>query len=70
MTTVTVAGDFFCLGSCMSYCDECKWGARWNEVGEFTRDERMAKWPALLRINDSQCQLLNGAMFVAKASNA
>lgn len=56
-------GDFYCLGSCMSYCDECKWEARWKEVGEFTLDERMAKWPTLVRINDSQCQLLNGAMF-------
>lgn len=62
--------DYFCLGSCMSYCDECKWHARWKEVGEHTKDERMEKWPTLVRVRESQCQLLNGAMFKAKEVSA
>lgn len=62
--------DYFCLGSCMSYCDECKWHARWKEVGEHTQEERMEKWPALVRVKESQCQLMNGAMFKAKETTA
>jgi hypothetical protein len=57
------ANHLYCLGSCMSYCSDCKWKVRWDEVGEFTKDERDARWPDLVRVSNERCQLTNGSLF-------
>lgn len=64
------SADKFCLGSCMTYCDECKWHARWNEVGEFPKDQRAVLFPDLIRLSESECQFTNGTLFASKEMNA
>jgi hypothetical protein len=70
MTSAIADRDFFCLGSCMTYCDDCKWRARWDVVGEFSVSERTARYPTLERIHEGVCQVTNGKAFVAKEQSA
>jgi hypothetical protein len=58
--------DYYCTGSCMTYCSDCKWKARWDVVGESTRAERNEKWPGLISIPTSTCQLTSGMFFKAE----
>jgi hypothetical protein len=61
--------DYYCIGTgCMRYCNDCKWRARWDEVGEFPRDDREVRWPNLVRLSNDACQITSGKLFVAKES--
>lgn len=68
--TAAASPDHYCLGSCMTYCGECKWLARWVQVGAFSRDQRAVLFPDLVRVSETKCQLTNGTLFVAKELNA
>lgn len=71
MTSDTVGLDLYCLGvGCMPCCDDCKWRARWDVVGEFPASERNERYPGLSRINEGLCQLTSGKLFVAKEQTA
>lgn len=52
--------DIACIGGHMEYCKECKYGKRWEVVGELSRDER----PDTIVITNDVCMLTKGSRFV------
>jgi hypothetical protein len=71
MTTDIPDLDVYCIGvGCMPCCDDCKWRARWDVVGELPAVERNARYPGIHRLNEELCQLTSGRLFAAKEQSA
>ena len=55
--------DYYCMGNCMSYCDDCRWRHRWDEIGELPMVERKLAYPNAIWLKSDACQLSSGCNF-------